>query len=135
LLDSSAFSVSVLSRKSSEASFPAGVKVQKTDYTTSSLVSAFEGVDAVVSAVGMGGLAEQKAVIDAAVKSGVKRFIPSEFSVNTMSPAVQALVPVFQGKKDVIDYLVSKEKDGLSWTGIATGLLFDWVRRLVPKNS
>lgn len=80
-----------------------------------------------ISVVGMGGFAEQKAMIDAAVQARVKRFIPSEFSVNTLSPAVRALVPVFQEKKDVIDYLVEKEKEGLSWTGVATGLLFDWV--------
>lgn len=127
LLDSSTFTVTVLSRATSEATFPPGVSVRKTDYTLSSLVSAFEGTDAVVSAVGMGGFAQQKTVIDAAVKAGVKHFIPSEFSVNTISPAVCALVPVFARKKDIIDYLVSKEKEGLSWTGIAAGLLFDWV--------
>ena len=75
----------------------------------------------------MSGLSAQKGFIDAALIAGVKRFIPSEFSVNTMSPTVQDLVPVFQVKKDIIDHLISKEKDGMAWTGIATGLLFDWV--------
>ena len=127
LLDSSVLNITVLSRATSEATFPPGVNVRKTDYTLSSLVSAFEGADAVVSAVGMGGFAHQKTMIDAAVKAGVKRFIPSEFSVNTMSPAVCVLVPVFAGKKDIIDYLVLTEREGLSWTGIAVGLLLDWV--------
>lgn len=59
----------------------------------------------------------------------VKRFLPSEFSSNTLSDTVQELVPVFQSKKEVLDYLKSKEIEGMSWTGIASGLLFDWVRK------
>jgi hypothetical protein len=129
LLDSSVFTVSVLSRQVSETSFPSGVQVHKTDFSESSLLSAFRGQDAVVSVVGAGGFLEQKKIIDAAVKAGVKKFLPSEFSSNTLSDPVQELVPVFHGKKEVLDYLKSRENDGMSWTAIACGLLFDWVRK------
>ena len=129
LLDS-AFSVAVLSRESSEATFPSGVQIHKTDFSESSLLSAFKGQDAVVSAVGASGFLDQKKIIDAAIKARVKRFIPSEFSSNTLSNAVQDLVPVFQGKKAVVDYLKSRDAEGMSWTGIACGLLFDWVSRI-----
>jgi len=67
--------------------------------------------------------------MDMAIKAGVKRFLSSEFSSNTLSDTVQELVPVFQGKKEVLDYLKSKEIEGMSCTGIASGLLFDWVRK------
>jgi hypothetical protein len=58
----------------------------------------------------------------------VKRFIPSEFSSNTLSDTIIQLVPLFEQKRVVLDYLKSKESEGLTWTGIATSLLFDWVR-------
>ena len=129
LLDSSDFSVSVLIRKSSGAVFPPGVLVHKTDFSESSFLSAFKGQYAIVSAVGAGGFLDEKKIMDMAIKAGVKRFLSSEFSSNTLSDTVQELVPVFQGKKEVLDYLKSKEIEGMSCTGIASGLLFDWVRK------
>ena len=129
LLDSSDFSVSVLIRKSSDAVFPPGVLVHKTDFSESSLLSAFKGQYAIVSAVRAGEFLDQKKIMDMAIKAGVKRFLPSEFSSNMLSDTVQELVPVFQGKKEVLDYLKSKEIEGMSWIGIASGLLVDWVRK------
>jgi hypothetical protein len=103
------------------------VTVIKSDYTEAKLAKVFEGQDAIVSAVGASGFAEQKIYIDAAVKAGVKRFIPSEFSGNTPNDVVRQLVPAFEPKKEILDYLRAKEATGMSWTGLATGLLFDWV--------
>ncbi|RDW91654.1 hypothetical protein BP5796_02819 [Coleophoma crateriformis] len=122
----SQFKVTVLSRSSSDATFPAGFTIRKTDYSESDLVAAFQGQDAVISVVGMGGFTEQKKFIDAAVAAGVKRFIPSEFSSNTLSPAVLQLLPVFGQKMEVLEYLKTKEASGLTWTAIWTALLFDW---------
>lgn len=65
--------------------------------------------------------------MDAAVQSGVKRFLPSEFSCNSQDGAVIELLPLFQQKADVIQYLKSKESTGLTWTSLVTSLLFDWV--------
>ena len=65
--------------------------------------------------------------IDAAVKAGVKRFIPSELSTNTLSDAVRQLVPVFGAKKAILDYLKDRESSGLTWTGLSGGLMLDWV--------
>jgi hypothetical protein len=81
----------------------------------------------VISALGVEGFDQQQKLVDAAVRAGVKRFLPSEFSSSSEDPAVLGLFPLFEVKKNLIDYLKSKEKDGLSWTGLATGLLFDWV--------
>jgi len=98
LLDSSDFSVSVLIRKSSGAFFPPGVLVHKTDFSESSFLSAFKGQYAIVSAVGAGGFLDEK-IMDMAIKAGVKRFLSSEFSSNTLSDTVQELVPVLPGQE------------------------------------
>lgn len=121
------FKLTAVSRSSSDATFPAGVKVRKSDFSESDLVSAFAGQDAVISVVGMGGFSDQKKFIDAAVSAGVKRFLPSEFSSNTLSPAVRKLLPLFEQKLEVLEYLKTKESSGLTWTGVWTALLFDWV--------
>jgi uncharacterized protein YbjT (DUF2867 family) len=124
----------VICRKESEAVFPPGVTVRKTDFSGSSLEAAFQGQDAVISAVGATAFNEQKALVDAAIAAGVQRFIPSEFSANSQSKAVLQLLPLFGQKNDVIKYLKSKESSGLTWTGIATSALFDWVGDLLYRG-
>ncbi|KAJ6079283.1 hypothetical protein N7467_009036 [Penicillium canescens] len=118
--------VSVLSRSSSEATFDSDFSVRKTDFSEADLESALRGQDAVISAVGATGFVDQKEFIDASIRAGVKRFIPSEFPSNTLSDAVIQLVPLFEQKRVVLDYLKSKESEGLAWSGIATALLFGW---------
>lgn len=132
-VDAPQFNITLLSRSSSGATFPAGFTVRKSDYSEADLVAAFKGQDAVVSVVGLAGFGDQKKFIDAAVSAGVKRFIPSEFSSNTLSPAVLQLLPVFGQKKEVLEYLKTKEASGLTWTAIWTALLFDWVRNHAPE--
>lgn len=135
LLGSSQFNVSVLSRTESEATFPAGVTIRKTDFSDADLEAAFKGQDAVISVVGATAFGEQKKFIDAAVRAGVKRFLPSEFSANTQSDAVLQLLPLFGQKKEVLDYLKAKESEGLSWTGVGSAPLFDWVSLSVVEIS
>ncbi|KAK6345795.1 hypothetical protein TWF730_010138 [Orbilia blumenaviensis] len=129
-LIASGFTVSVLTRSGSSHSFPAGVDVIATDYSPSSLESAFSGQDAVVSVVAGAALGEQKKLIDAAASSGVKRFIPSEFGSNTNNKEAQALVPIFSRKVEIKEYLESQTGSGLTWTGIVTGPVFDRSLRL-----
>lgn len=117
----------MISRNTSDATFPSQVTVHRTDFSIRDLYSAFQGQDAVISAVGATAFTEQKKFVDAAIHAGVKRFIPSEFSSNTPNEAVRQMLPLFIQKKEVLDYLKSKESAGLTWTGIATALLFDWV--------
>ncbi|KAL4985311.1 hypothetical protein BDW68DRAFT_198911 [Aspergillus falconensis] len=125
LLEASDFDVTVLTRSSSTADFPAGATVRKSDFSPSDLREALTGQDAVISAVGAPGFAEQKELIDAAIAVGVSRFIPSEFSADSQNDTVLALLPLFRQKKEVIEYLKSKEKE-IDWTGIACSGLFDW---------
>lgn len=129
LLASSQLQVTALSREGSTSTIPShpNLRTIQTKYDLASLTKAFSGQDAVISAVGAGGLGDQKVFVDAAVAAGVKRFMPSEFSVNTLSPAVRDLVPLFEAKLQLLEHLKSKKNTGLSWTGLAAGLLFDWV--------
>jgi hypothetical protein len=101
--------------------------VIETDYTHESLVKILRGQDAVISAIGATGFLGQKAVIDAAITAGVKRFLPSEFSADTLSDAVLSLVPAFVPKREILDYLKEKESTGLTWTGLVVGPLLDDV--------
>ncbi|KAJ5114755.1 NmrA-like family protein [Penicillium alfredii] len=126
LVASSQFTVTVISRQESEAAFPSDVAVHKTDFSNAGLEAALKGQDAVISAVGATAFGEQKKIVDAAIRAGVKRFIPSEFSASSQNEAVLQLLPLFGQKKELIEYLKTKESEGLTWTGIATSLLFDW---------
>lgn len=61
--------------------------------------------------------------------AGVKRFIPSEFGINTRKVQGTTIGKILAGKVAVVDYLAEKarENPGFSWTGLSTGLFFDWV--------
>ncbi|KAF2810515.1 isoflavone reductase [Mytilinidion resinicola] len=125
-LIASPLNVTVLSRKESTSTFPSEVKVIKVDYTdASALASALKGQDAVISVLATAAGAVQPKIIDAAIAAGVKRFIPTEFGSDTASADVRAIVPAFEGKKAVVDYLKNREKE-ISWTALVTGPFFDW---------
>ncbi|KAK3485375.1 uncharacterized protein B0T23DRAFT_46476 [Neurospora hispaniola] len=125
------FTVTILTRANSSSPRPTfdpyPVRFLEVDYSSpSSLASAFQGQDAVVSTIATGAVQEQKKVIDAAIEAGVKRFVPSEFGVHTRKEGVEKtrLGGLLEGKRAVVDYLIGKEGD-ISWTGLSTGLFFD----------
>jgi hypothetical protein len=109
------------------ATYPPSVQVRKSDFSDSDIESAFTGQDVVISVVGMSALIEQKRYIDIAVKVGVKHFMPSEFGANASNDAVLELLTIFQAKREVQQYLKTKESDKFSWTALGTSILLDWV--------
>lgn len=122
------FTVSVLTRQSSTSKFPSHIKVHRIsdDYPEAGLLEALKGQHAVVSTIATANALQQKAIIDAAIKAGVKRFIPSEFGSDTLNEKAMALLPqYFQGKKATVDYLKTKEKEGLTWSAFVTGPFFE----------
>ncbi|KAK7702216.1 hypothetical protein SLS64_009794 [Diaporthe eres] len=123
LLLKSGLDPTILSREGSSATFPQEAKVIKSDFSEESLVQALKGQDAVVSMLPIIALGEQTKVAEAAVKAGVKRFIPSDDLQK--SEDVIAAVPFFAPKKAQLDWLKTQE-DRISWTGIITGPFFDW---------
>lgn len=128
-LKNAGFIITVLSRAASTATFDDDVKVVKRDYTDPNLSDAFEGQDAVVSFVTGAAILDQIKFIDLAAKAGVKRFIPSEFGSNTLNELAQDLVFFYKQKFSVIEHAraVADKTPGFTWTGIATGPIFDWV--------
>lgn len=128
-LDSNpAFTVSVLSRTGSKSTFPTHTKVHTIpdSFPLDALTAAFKGQDAIIDLAPLRDLDQHKRAIDAAIATGVKRFIPPEFGSNTSEQRVVDAVPIFKGKTAVRDYLVSKEGSGLTWTGVINGPFFDW---------
>jgi len=124
----SRFTTSILARTSSKSTFPSHLKVHKIsdDYPEAELLEAFKGQDAIISTIATANAGQQKSIIDTAIKAGVKRFVPSEFGSDTRNEKAMAILPqYFAGKKDTVDYLQSKEKDGLTWTAFVTGPFFD----------
>ncbi|KAK6216839.1 isoflavone reductase [Colletotrichum tabaci] len=118
--------VTILSRQGSSATFPDGAKVVKSDYSAESLEKVLKGQDAVVSMLPIMALEEQTKIAEAAIKAGVKRFIPSEYGSDSLSDDVIAAVPFFQPKKAHLEWLATKEAQ-ISWTAIITGPFFDWA--------
>lgn len=109
--------------------------VHKVDFESfDSLKDAFSGQDAVVSVVGSPGVSAQRLAIDAAIAAGVKRFIPSEFGVNTRKVRDRPMGAILRGKVEVVDYLIERERE-IEWTGVSTGLFFDWVSFSTQHHS
>ncbi|KAM3080830.1 hypothetical protein ACMFMG_004784 [Clarireedia jacksonii] len=122
------FTVSILSRNSSTQKFPAHITIHRVsdDYPEAELLKAFKGQDAIVSTIATASANRQHAIIDAAIKAGVKRFVPSEFGSDTRNDKAMAILPqYFKGKADTVEYLKSRESTGLTWTAFVTGCFFE----------
>lgn len=144
LLAEPSFTVTIVSRASSSATFPAGVPVKTVSdgYTVEELTPIFSGQDAVVVALstapvtagGKDGLAFR--LIDAALAAGVKRFIPSEFGANNLDPRARSLVPTYDIKGTMLEYLketCAKSNGKMTWSSICCGSWLDWA--LDPSRS
>ncbi|KAK4102380.1 NAD(P)-binding protein [Parathielavia hyrcaniae] len=119
--------------------WPDRVTIKKVHYNLlHELEAAFQGQDAVVSVLARTAYDEQINAINAAVAAGVKRFIPSEYSVINLhkppsgpGPALSAwkIHEMLDGKIKTIEHLehtVQAAKD-FTWTALSTGLIFDRV--------
>ena len=98
---SAKFTVSLLSRDNSiNSTFP-NVKVFQTDYSEASLAQACKSQDAIVSTMSALATMTQTKIIDAAIANDVKRFIPSDFGLNTpdMSAIEQHLPALYQSQR------------------------------------
>lgn len=122
------FTISILSRHSSTSTFPPSIQVHRIadDYPEAELLEAFKGQDAVVSTISRFNAEQQNAIVDAAIKAGVKRFMPSNFGIDSdVQKAVDVFPMLSEGKRDIVEYLRRKEGSGLTWTSFVTGVFFD----------
>ena len=126
------FIVSILAREGSKSTFPSHMKVftSPASYPEESLLAAFKGQDVIVDLAPLHAIDQHKRCIDAAVKAGVKRYIPSEFGSNSERPELFEAVPMFAPKADIRRYLKSKEGEGLTWTAVINGPFFDFGIKL-----
>ncbi|KAF5010289.1 hypothetical protein FDECE_3539 [Fusarium decemcellulare] len=129
LIDSGKFDVTVIARKPS-SSLPSDAKVKVVDFDSSeALFDAFKGQDAVIDVTMSPDAAMPLRMIDAAVEAGVKRFIPSEFSLDPQNAAGRA-VPVYMFKNQVIDRLKElAAANKMTFTSISNGAFLDWNLR------
>lgn len=130
------FEVSVLTREDSAGKFPGTVKTISTDYTEESLAMTLHGQDAVISTIGHAGLDKQFALIDAAEKAGVKRFIPSEFGSPKGPHDLPEFSALLKNKLAVVQYLEDKarENNKFTWSVFTVGTFLDRVRCCVQVN-
>ncbi|KAG8162222.1 hypothetical protein KVR01_007987 [Diaporthe batatas] len=133
------FEVTVLGRsRKTEEDLPAHVRVLAVDYADKqSLVKALSGQDAVVSTVASEARPAQKLMIDAAIETGVRRFIPTDFGSLTTHPAASDF-PHHIDMVDIQQYLKSKSHDiehtifsigGFTEFIINYNLFFDWEHK------
>lgn len=119
-LQAANFEVTAVTRGESQATFPDHVAVRRADLSSvESLTAAFAGQDAVVSAVSTVFAVipgAQNPMIDAAVAAGVKRFIPSEYGLNTRKLQGEILGDWLQAKTSAVDYLIEKAQSNPSFT-------------------
>ncbi|KAM0261395.1 hypothetical protein ACHAQJ_002247 [Trichoderma viride] len=122
----SGFAVTALTRGGSH-NFPPSVSVVQVDYNSvDSLTNALKGQDATVATLGPGGVGLQKNLIEASIKAGVKRFIPSEFGSDTTNKKT-AQLPVFGGKIAIQNLLKEKAaSSGLTYSILFTGAFLDY---------
>ncbi|KAJ5616776.1 hypothetical protein N7537_001890 [Penicillium hordei] len=128
LLDAG-FDVTILTRQGSDKTFDSRAHVAQVDYESlDSLKAALTGQDAVVSTLNVGAVPKpiHLRLIDAAVATGVKRFIPSEYGCDTTNPHT-AKLPVFGDKIGVQEHLKNvAQQSGLSYSLLITGPFLDW---------
>lgn len=128
-LHHSNFNITAIHRPNSTNTYPPYVKSIETDFSPSSLLSAFKNQDAVISVLGFDGIPEQMKMIDAATQAGIKRFVPSEFGWSKDLPMMPELEARMEIKKKSYEYLLQKCKEypGMTWSAIASGVFIDWV--------
>lgn len=128
LLDAG-FTITALTRQDSKSMFPSGVKVVPVDYTSkTSLQTALEGQDALISTLSTQGIAEQSLLLEAAVAAGVKRILPSEFGSDTSNPKARAL-PVYKDKVEVetlVKRLCEESAGKTTYTLVLNNAFLDW---------
>mmetsp|Transcript_5008 Transcript_5008/g.10831 ORF Transcript_5008/g.10831 Transcript_5008/m.10831 type:complete len:299 (-) Transcript_5008:484-1380(-) len=128
LLEHGGYEVTILTREGGDQSKLApfvskGAKVVTANVEDeASLTAAFQGQDIVLSAVGSAALAGQTLAIKAATAAGVRRFVPSEFGLDTGAPGIREYFPALGYKFAVRDAL---EASGLEWTYVVTGFFME----------
>ncbi|ORX91310.1 NAD(P)-binding protein [Basidiobolus meristosporus CBS 931.73] len=113
--------VKILSRKNQNHPNP-NVQVVAIDYSNAqTLVEALSGVDVVISALNDYAILEpQLALIEASKRAGVKRFVPSEYAVDSAGKGS----PIWEASQALVKSL---KESGLPYTIYQNGLFMEYV--------
>lgn len=117
----------MLVRKTSDTSkVPAGAEIRAVDFgDVDALTAALVGQDAFVDCT----LTQDdtpKRLMDAAAAAGVYRYIPSDWSLDPLNQAANAL-PVFSKRVERDGHLFERcRSSSLTWTVVANGAFLDW---------
>jgi hypothetical protein len=94
------------------------------------LTPALKGQDAVVSAVAIPGIPQQKEMMDAAEAAGVRRFILSDFGYGPNHKRLPEIGEwIAKPRNDVLEYAKNKAaaNGNFTWSAIAIGNPIDWA--------
>ncbi|KAH7346141.1 hypothetical protein BKA65DRAFT_501868 [Rhexocercosporidium sp. MPI-PUGE-AT-0058] len=128
LVASSKHEVLVLSRNQTSIDPRPGLSWRSVDYhNTKDLVAALRNIHTVLSFINQSvdhNNASQKALIDASVAAGVKRFAPSEYGCVEKDD-----LPFWAGKTEVVKYLehLNRERKVLEFTLFQPGMFLDYL--------
>lgn len=133
LIASPNVNITILSRlnsTSSLANLPSSIKKVNADLTDlPTLISAFEGIDVIVSTISFAVLHHEALYLEAAIAAGVKRFIASGYGVDPAHPSIQTKKdhPFFKPKisnQALQEKLAAEGK--ISYTTIVPAAFADW---------
>lgn len=136
-LKKSEFNIWVLNRQTSKSVYPkTQVITVPDDLNVDAVAKEFQDkdIDALIIAIAGSNVEQQRKLIDAAYKGGVKRVMPADFgSCDSADEKTNEILPLMKGKKGIRDYLVEvekRERDGdrgkLTWTSLINAHFFDW---------
>lgn len=122
--------VSVLTRVESTAEFPGPVRVFRSDYSSASLEQAFKDQDVALSFLNYDVPFDRlKLIIDALIKAGVDRIIPSDYGIRTYHERYNVGVATY--KRKIVQHL--KEMEALiSWTSFICNPWIEYVCPIIP---
>ncbi|KAF2968992.1 hypothetical protein GQX73_g4561 [Xylaria multiplex] len=123
------FNLTLLQRASSKSRLPDRFKTVtiSDSYPEEELVAAFKGQDVIVNCMTTFSVKDQYRMIDAAIATGVKRYVASEYGLNNMNPKAQGLNSVFATKGGLQGYLRAKADEGqIEWMSISCGSWIKW---------
>ncbi|KAK5684791.1 hypothetical protein LTS10_002865 [Elasticomyces elasticus] len=136
------FEITLLSRDPEKSSkqYPPPIKALFADYNSveqlTQTLRENGPFDSLIILINRDQLEPQVRLIDAAIAAGVPHIVPSSFGIGSSSPEIKDL-PQIQAKMKMERYLAIRASGGLvSFTGINTGLFFDWALEVpgIPIN-
>jgi len=120
--------VTVLSRiggNSSKLTPHPNLTILEVDFnSTQSLIAALQGTEVVISCLATLAIGNQNPLIDASIAAGVRRFVPTEFGMDSRNPLCISLT-VCVPKADTQKYLQEKinSNENLSYTCIVQRII------------